>query len=118
MKKTLSDQELHEKIKRVAEYYGLEIQLEKLAEECSEYAAFQLKKEYLISAISNGRGGKSCNEQMDDCQENNFRELADVLVVSEQIKYLLLSEPEFNEKIKGFMNEKINRQLRRIEEDL
>lgn len=34
---------LDEKIKTIADYYGLEVQLNKLAEECAEYAASSLK---------------------------------------------------------------------------
>lgn len=43
-------------------------------------------------------------------------ELVDVIVVAEQVKYLLEKEPEFK-TIERLMTEKVNRQLKRIKKE-
>lgn len=79
----------------IARKNGLERAMAKLAEECSEYAAAQVK-------YSLGEGNRN------KCLE----EMADVLVVMEQVEFLL-SEEEVRQ-VEEIMEAKINRQMKRI----
>lgn len=49
--------------------------------------------------------------------EKTDEEMADVLLVSRQMEYLLIESPEYDEKITRLMNEKADRQLLRIKEE-
>ena len=108
---------LQEKIEIIADHYCLNIQSLKLAEECAEYAA-AIQKGQIYCQLADNSGEKAfCyfNDLADKAGASCRKELADVLVLSRQIEYLMNDEPEFKEEIERLMNEKANRQLTRIE---
>lgn len=86
-----------EKVKRIAEYYGWNNQLKQLAEECGELSVESLHY------IREGRG-----------IERIFEEIADVLIMIQQIVYLIGHGYGDIEKYAEF---KLDRQLRRIERE-
>ena len=86
-----------EKVKRIADYYGWNNQLKQLAEECCELS---------VEALHYIREGKGI--------ERIFEEIADVLIMINQIIYLIGHGYEDIEKYAEF---KLDRQLRRIERE-
>ena len=86
-----------EKVKKIADYYGWNSQLRQLAEECSELSVESLHY------IREGRGIERISEEM-----------ADVLIMIQQIIYLLKNDTEKLEKYADF---KLDRQLGRIERE-
>ena len=86
-----------EKVKRIADHYGLRNQLIQLAEECSELSIESLH-------YTRERGGT----------ERISEEMVDVLIMIQQIIYLLRNDVEKLEKYAEF---KLDRQLRRIERE-
>ena len=86
-----------EKVKRIADYYGLKNQLRQLAEECSELSVESLHY------IREGRGIERISE-----------EIADVLIMIQQIIYLIGHGYGDIEKYAEF---KLDRQLNRIERE-
>ena len=86
-----------DKVKKIAEHYGLRNQLKQLAEECSELSVESLHY------IREGRGIERISE-----------EIADVLIMIQQIIYLIGHGYEDIEKYAEF---KLDRQLRRIERE-
>lgn len=85
---------MDEKIKKIADYYGKESQLDILQEECAE----------LVQAISKYRRGGSFKLTLE--------EIADVEIMIEQIKYLN-SDAE-NRMIEKIRDGKLDRQIQRI----
>lgn len=81
------------RIKEIADYYGFTTQANMLTEEAAEYTV----------ALNKLRRGKA------EAYSNIKEEVADVLVVAFQLRYLLGSE-----EIDKIMHEKIDRQLGRI----
>ena len=86
-----------EKVKRIADYYGWNSQLRQLAEECSE-----LSVEALHYTRQRGR------------TERISEEIVDVLIMIQQIIYLLKNDTEKLEKYADF---KLDRQLGRIKRE-
>ena len=86
-----------EKVKRIADYYGWNSQLRQLAEECSELSVEALH-------YTRERGGI----------ERISEEIVDVLIMIQQIIYLLKNDTEKLEKYADF---KLDRQLGRIERE-
>ena len=86
-----------EKVKRIADYYGWNSQLRQLAEECSELSVEALH-------YTRERGGT----------ERISEEIVDVLIMIQQIIYLLKNDIEKLEKYADF---KLDRQLGRIERE-
>ena len=86
-----------EKVKRIADYYGWNSQLRQLAEECSELSVEALH-------YTRERGGT----------ERISEEIVDVLIMIQQIIYLLRIDVEKLEKYSEF---KLNRQLSRIRKE-
>ena len=86
-----------EKVKRIADYYGWNNQLKQLAEECSELS---------VEALHYIREGKGI--------ERIFEEIADVLIMINQIIYLIGHGYGDIEKYAEF---KLDRQSRRIERE-
>ena len=84
-----------EKVKRIADYYGLKNQLRQLAEEYSELSVEALH-------YTRERGGT----------ERISEEIVDVLIMINQIIHLLKNDTEKLEKYADF---KLDRQLDRIE---
>lgn len=90
--------ETEERIKRIADYYGLDAQLDMLQEECAE----------LIQAVSKYKRKRVTNI---------VEEMADVFIMLDQIIYLLNKEVasvDVEEIIALWMEKKIRRQLERI----
>ena len=85
------------KKKKIADYYGLKNQLKQLVEECSELSVEALH--YIRE-----RGGT----------ERISEEIVDVLIMINQIIYLLKNDVEKLEKYADF---KLDRQLGRIERE-
>lgn len=86
-----------EKVKRIADYYGLKNQLKQLAEECCELSVEAMH-------YTRERGGT----------ERISEEIVDVLIMIQQIIYLLRNDTEKLEKYADF---KLDRQLERIERE-
>ena len=83
-----------EKVKQIADFYGLKNQMKQLAEECCELSVEALH--YLRE-----RGGT----------ERISEEIVDVLIMIQQIIYLLRNDTE---KLEKYANFKLDRQLGRI----
>ena len=86
-----------EKVKQIADFYGLKNQLRQLAEECSELSVESLH--YIRE-----RGAT----------ERISEEIVDVLIMIQQIIYLLRNDSEKLEKYADF---KLDRQLSRIRKE-
>ena len=86
-----------EKVKQIADFYGLKNQLRQLAEECSELSVESLH--YIRE-----RGGT----------ERVSEEIVDVLIMIQQVIYLLRDDTEKLEKYADF---KLDRQLSRIKRE-
>ena len=83
-----------ERIKKIAEFYGKESQLDILQEECAE----------LVQAISKYRRGGSF--------QLTLEEIADVEIMIEQIKYL--NTDAENRMIEKIRDGKLDRQIQRM----
>ena len=86
-----------EKVKQIADFYGLKNQLKQLAEECSELSVEALH--YIRE-----KGGT----------ERISEEIVDVLIMIQKIIYLLRNDTEKLEKYADF---KLDRQLSRIKKE-
>ena len=86
-----------EKVKQIADFYGMKNQLKQLAEECCELSVEALH--YIKE-----RGGA----------ERLSEEIVDVLIMIQQIIYLLRNDSEQLEKYADF---KLDRQLSRIRKE-
>lgn len=86
-----------EKVKKIADFYGLKNQLKQLVEECCELSVEALH-------YTRERGGT----------ERISEEIVDVLIMINQIIYLLRDDTEKLEKYADF---KLDRQLGRIERE-
>ena len=86
-----------EKVKQIADFYGLKNQLKQLVEECSELSVEALH-------YTRERGGT----------ERISEEIVDVLIMIQQVIYLLKNDTEKLEKYAEF---KVNRQLDRIQRE-
>jgi NTP pyrophosphatase (non-canonical NTP hydrolase) len=85
----MTEQEIEQNIQKIADYYGLDNQLNKTIEECAELIQALVKLE---------------------SRENTIEEIADVQIMLKQMLYLLDCE----EEVEKVMEYKINRQLERI----
>ena len=99
-------------IKKIATHYGLESQLKMLAEECSELTQAALKKNRLITPLKGQR--VHCENAKFVTDENLAEEIADVEIMIEQIKFLM---PVIKKRISELTDYKIDRQIRRMEEE-
>lgn len=86
-----------EKVKQIADYYGLKNQMKQLAEECCELS---------VEALHYTRE-KGATERISE-------EMVDVLIMIQQIIYLLRNDTEKLEKYADF---KLDRQLDRIQRE-
>ena len=84
-----------EKVKQIADFYGLKNQLKQLAEECSELS---------VEALHYTRE-KGATERISE-------EMVDVLIMIQQIIYLLRNDTE---KLEKYADYKMDRQLGRID---
>ena len=85
-----------EKVKKIAEHYGLKNQLRQLAEECCELS---------VESSHSARKGTTLKI---------IEEISDVMIMIEQVIYLAKIDKC---DIEDCINYKINRQLKRIEEE-
>ena len=85
---------VEEKIRYIAEHNGLEKALDKLAEECAEYAAARIKHN-----LGEGNG-------------EYLEELADVFITFAQVQRLLPADMQ--DQILEEINRKLDRQISRI----
>lgn len=112
---------MKDKLKQIADHYGIQIQAVKLVEECAEFAASSSKVFYYISLLDGTSHAPisraDVHEQFEFAREENAKELADVLLMARQVEYLLEGEPELRAKIDKFMEAKIERQLKRMEKE-
>lgn len=113
---------MNDKLKQIADFYGLEIQFGKLAEECAEFCASVFKHDYYTEL----RLGLSSNYPVNrdliakkglEAHEKSMEELADVLLMARQIEYLLEGQPDLKEKINKHIEAKTKRQLKRMKEE-
>ena len=86
-----------EKVKQIADFCGLKNQLKQLAEECSELSVEALH-------YTRERGGT----------ERISEEMVDVLIMIQQIIYFLRED---REKLEEYADYKLDRQLKRIEQE-
>ena len=86
-----------DKVKKIADYYGLRNQMKQLAEECSELSVEALH-------YTRERGGT----------ERISEEIADVLIMIQQIIYLI---GHGYGDIEKYADYKLDRQLKRIEQE-
>ena len=86
-----------DKVKRIADYYGLKNQLKQLAEECSELSVEALH-------YTREKGGT----------ERISEEIVDVLIMIQQVIYLLRNDTE---KLEKYADYKMDRQLSRIRKE-
>ena len=93
---------------KIADYYGLEVQLQQLIEECSELTQAICKHRRI-----NGEG-QPVNPDLKpyDVAENLIEEIADVKLVLDQVIFLMA----IDEDVKEWMDRKIERTLERIGE--
>ena len=86
---------MDERIKAIADYYGFTSQVDMLTEEAAEFTV----------AVNKLRRGHA------DAYEHIKEEVADLLVVAQQLRYLLGCYD-----VDCIINEKLNRQMQRIAE--
>lgn len=112
---------MNDREKQIADFYGLEVQAVKLAKECAKFAASSSNVFYYYNLLgdrsSTPVSRALVREQFENAREQNGEELADVLLMARQVEYLLEGEPELKEKIDKHMEAKIERQLKRMEEE-
>ncbi|HJA81275.1 MAG TPA: hypothetical protein H9776_05925 [Candidatus Mediterraneibacter intestinipullorum] len=89
---------VEEKIRYIAEHNGLEKALDKLAEECAEYAAARIKHNL----------GEDNGEYLE--------ELADVFIMRAEVQ--LLMPEEMKCQISEEINRKLDRQIERIQDEI
>ena len=99
----------NEAIKKIADTYGYDAQSRQLIEEMAELTV-ALNKYYRVSILTPERVNFAERIELGNIKE----EIADVTIMLEQIKYLLqISDTDINEIIE----QKLNRQLERIEKN-
>ena len=86
-----------EKVKKIADHYGIKNQLRQLAEECSELSVEALH------CIREKGGTERISEEM-----------VDVLIMIQQIIYFLRED---REELEEYADYKLDRQLKRIEQE-
>lgn len=109
------------RLKQIADFYGIEVQAVKLAEECAEYSAAAIKVNYHVARLEYGSytafNSDHIYEELFEAREKGTKELADVLLVARQMEYLIDQRPELRTRIDKLMEAKVERQLKRIEEE-
>lgn len=100
--------EQKQKLKVIADHYGLKHQLLKLCEESAEFIAAETRWR-LSEGFAKGAVGQVA-------LINDFvEELADVFVVLHEIKILLMQNPQALSDVQQAAAKKIDRQIQRIE---
>lgn len=111
--------ELQEKLEAIADRYGLNVQLLKLAEECSEYSSAVHKYRVIITCgdESEGNARKYFRKLEKTAAEGCRNKLADVLVLARQIEYLMKDEQAFNDEMIRLMNVTADKKLKQIKDE-
>lgn len=95
-----------EKIRKIADHYGMESQIDIMQEECAE----------LVQAVSKYKRGK------DDDFSHLLEEMADVMIMIEQVLYLIDNRMNAEGssayyRYFAFFDKKLDRQIKRIEDE-
>ena len=98
-KKDKSDKD--QRIKQIADHYGVLNQLEMMIEESAELTQAICK----LRRVNSGEGYKKAYKNLKE-------ELADVIVVAKQLRYMIGKDD-----IDRIINEKLDRQMRRISDE-
>ncbi len=111
--------ELQKKLEAIADRYGLNVQLLKLAEECSEYSSAVHKYRVIITCgdENDGNAKKYFRKLEKIAAEGCRNKLADVLVLARQIEYLMKDEQAFNDEMIRLMNVTADKKLKQIEDE-
>ncbi|WP_282197455.1 hypothetical protein [Turicimonas muris] len=111
--------QLKKDIECIAGYYGFWTQATKLAEEGAELSAALCKMTYLNRRVAKGRRNiRLIAKKKEQAKDDFLKELADVLVVAEGIKFLLEADLFTGAEVSGNMRAKVQRQLERIKEEV
>ncbi len=102
----------NESIRKIADHYGFPEQSRQLAEECSELIVAVNKYYRKCESTSVLTPNNALDLQY--CISNITEEIADVSIMIEQMKYLLNI---FDDNIEQIIEQKLNRQLERIEKN-
>lgn len=112
------DSKLETDIETIVKHYGANVQMIKFAEECAEFAAATLKSiGYSQLSLEHPEAKGHFDAKWDAASKNQVKEMADVFVLARQFIYLSSVVPEFKEEIEEHMKAKVERQLKRIEEE-
>lgn len=87
---------MDERIKKIADYYGYESQMDMLCEECGEFIQARNK----------------LRRNVDGAYQNCLEEIADIAIMVEQMKLICGAD-----RIEQIMNEKLDRQIQRIKDE-
>ncbi|MBQ2289701.1 MAG: hypothetical protein II249_03415 [Bacteroidaceae bacterium] len=87
---------MDERIKKIADYYGYESQMDMLCEECGEFVQARNK----------------LRRNVDGAYQNCLEEIADIAIMVEQMKLICGAD-----RIEQIMNEKLDRQIQRIKDE-
>ena len=88
--------DMDERIKKIADYYGYESQMDMLCEECGEFVQARNK----------------LRRNVDGAYQNCLEEIADIAIMIEQMKLICGAD-----RIEQIMNEKLDRQIQRIKDE-
>ncbi|MCD7724902.1 MAG: hypothetical protein LUI12_05030 [Clostridiales bacterium] len=100
----------YEKIKKIADTYGYEPQSRQCMEECAEL--IQAINKFWRKELDCGRKTIFEVPICSPCEKNLIEEIADVQIMVWQMEYLLSA----GKYVDDFIENKINRQIKRIEE--
>ena len=90
------------RIKIIADYYGFTNQADQLCEEAAEF---------IVARHKLHRADKQGFNDIKEAYENIKEEVADVIVVAEQLRYLL------GKDVDCLIDEKLSRQIRRMKKE-
>lgn len=96
-----------EKMKEIQQYYGREVQINKCAEECGE----------LIQALMRFRNTDNGDPAYKKNFDNLLEEIADVQITTSEVLLTLGGEESINKKIQDIIDYKLDRQIRRIQDE-
>lgn len=96
-----------EKMKEIQQYYGREVQIDKCAEECGE----------LIQALMRFRNTDNGDPAYEKNFDNLLEEIADVQITTSEVLLSLGGEEFINKKIQDIIDHKLDRQIRRIQDE-
>lgn len=109
------------KLDLIRECYGFEAQLIKLAEECAEFSAAIHKRHYYERLVeeSGDRGldPMVMHGEHRAAEEKVWEELTDVLIAADHIQSFYMKMPWLRDTIASHWEHKVNRQLKRMEEE-